>query len=423
MVIMASLILAGESIYMLQYSLRREFQTSMLETMELTNTELGTLSSMFGVLALVSYFFGGWLADRLSIRKLLSVSLVATGVGGLYMATYPGYLELIALYAFWGVFSILTFWAALIKATRAWGGERSQGRAFGILDGGRGVVSAGLASLGIVLFARFDHVEAGLRSVILLYSCTNFVAAVMTWFVIQDDPLGTRRRAPPGFPTLTQAGSGVRELAARFAGVLRIPSVWVLSPIIFCAYMGYWGTFDFSAFAVDGWGQTQVFGATVSTFGVWLRPVAAIAAGFFADRAQASTAVIVCFTSLVAAFSLFALVPTEQGFLVLLWANTAAIAAAVFALRGIYYALLEEGAVPMALTGTAVGVVSVIGYSPDTFIPLLSGWLIDTYPGAQGHQYFFGILAGASLVGLGASVVLRAVVHRAPRLPPNAEWA
>jgi sugar phosphate permease len=397
---MVSLVLAGESIYMLPYGLRREFQTSMLETMNLTNTELGSLNSIFGVLALATYFLGGWLADRLSIRKLITASLIATALGGFYMASFPGYFELIALFSFWGVFSILTFWAALIKATRAWGGRDEQGRAFGILDGGRGLVSAALASIGIALFAQFQTATHGLRSVILLYSSAILFAAVLTWLFIDDDV--TKR----GSSQVKRADRG-RGIVARFLAVARLPVVWLNAIVILAAYMGYWGTFDISAFAVDAWGRDQVFGATVSTFGVWLRPISAIGAGLIADRIDSSRAVMACFASLIVTFTVFAFVPTREAFLWLLWANTAAISAAVFALRGIYYALLEEGDVPMALTGTTVGVVSVIGYTPDIFTPLLSGWLLDTYPGGAGHQYFFGILAGAAAVGLLAAFAIR----------------
>lgn len=399
---MVSLVLAGESIYMLPYALRREFQTSMLETMELTNTQLGSLNSIFGILALFSYVFGGWLADRMSVRKLITVSLISTGIGGFYMATFPGYLALIALFAFWGVFSILTFWAALIKATRAWGGRDEQGRAFGILDGGRGLVSAGLASTGIALFAQFQSTASGLRSVIFLYSSATLVAAVLTWAFI-DDNLTSPRSSPK------QNVKKSHNLGEQFMSVVRMPVVWLHAIVILAAYMGYWGTFNISAFAVDAWGRDQLFGATVSTFGVWLRPVSAIAAGLIADRVDSSRAIVACFVSLIVTFALFALVPTQSSYVWILWANTAAISAAVFALRGIYYALLEEAEVPMALTGTTVGVISVIGYTPDIFTPLLSGWLLDTHPGGAGHQYFFGVLAVAAAVGLTAALAIRRV--------------
>ena len=74
---MASLILAGDSIYLLPY-MRKSFQTSMHEVFDVTFTQLGVMNAMFGALAFVAYFAGGWLSDRVGTRTLLSVSLFAT---------------------------------------------------------------------------------------------------------------------------------------------------------------------------------------------------------------------------------------------------------------------------------------------------------------------------------------------------------
>ena len=46
------------------------------------------------------------------------------------------------MYGFWGFSTTFLFWAAMIKATRNWGGEQSQGKAFGFLEGGRGIIAA-----------------------------------------------------------------------------------------------------------------------------------------------------------------------------------------------------------------------------------------------------------------------------------------
>jgi len=69
-------------------------------------------------------------------------------------------------------------------------------------------------------------------------------------------------------------------------------------------------------------------------------------------------------------------------------------------LRGVYFAVIDDLNIPAASTGTAVGVMSVLGYTPDVFISPIMGYLLDTYPGAQGHHYLFMIIAGAGLLGL-----------------------
>ena len=57
------------------------------------------------------------------------------------MATFPAYQGAMLLWGFFGISTILFFWAALIRATREWGGAEHQGRAYGLLDGGRGLLA------------------------------------------------------------------------------------------------------------------------------------------------------------------------------------------------------------------------------------------------------------------------------------------
>jgi sugar phosphate permease len=64
------------------------------------------------------------------------------------------------------------------------------------------------------------------------------------------------------------------------------------------------------------------------------------------------------------------------------------------------------------LTGTAVGLVSVVGYTPDIFMGPINGYLTDTYPGALGHQYFFGVLAGFAVLGLGCTLLFQRLSAR-----------
>ena len=59
---------------------------------------------------------------------------------------------------------------------------------------------------------------------------------------------------------------------------------------------------------------------------------------------------------------------------------------------------------PIKFTGTAVGIISVVGYTPDIFATPIIGYLLDNYPGSLGHQYVFTMLLLFSLLGLWASL-------------------
>ena len=188
--VIGCLVLAGEVVFGLPFNVPRYFRPTTLEVFGFSVAQLGDVFAAYGVMAMLSYFFGGPIADRYSARKLMTVSLFATGLGGLYMATFPGLRGMAMLFAWWGVTTILFFWAALIRATREWGGATTQGRAFGILDGGRGLVAAGLASIAVVVFSLFMPSEtalvtqgdrvAAMRAVMLALAPGNpLVSAVM----------------------------------------------------------------------------------------------------------------------------------------------------------------------------------------------------------------------------------------------------
>ncbi|MBW2715694.1 MAG: MFS transporter, partial [Deltaproteobacteria bacterium] len=146
------LIFVGEVMFSLPFHIPRYFRATVLDVFGLSNAQLGDVFAVYGITAASAYFLGGPLADRFPARKLIATSLLATGAGGLYLSTIPGPFALAILYGYWGLTTILLFWAALIRATREWGSTSSQGRAFGFLDGGRGLVSACLASLAVIVF-------------------------------------------------------------------------------------------------------------------------------------------------------------------------------------------------------------------------------------------------------------------------------
>jgi len=96
--------------------------------------------------------------------------------------------------------------------------------------------------------------------------------------------------------------------------------------------------------------------------------------------------------------------------------NTLVTGIAIFGLRGLYFGLLEEGQIPLAVTGTAVGLVSVIGYTPDVYIAAVAGYLIDQSPGLAGFQHLFMLLLGFSVVGAIAAIAFVRQA-RAPSVP------
>lgn len=404
---MLGLILAGEAVYVLPFHLARYFRPTMLEVMDVSATELGAAQSIYGIVAMLAYFPGGPLADRFSTRKLLAMSLWTTALGGLYLASFPSLTGINFIWGFFGVTTILFFWAALIKATRDWGGTDSQGRAYGILDGGRGLLAAVLASTGVLVFelafpdgyAAASAVERqdALRTVIYGYTVVTALAGVFVWFAI---------------PELSASSGAVPRIRSGLSTVLRLPAVWLQSLIVVCAYVGYKGVDNYSLFAVDAYGLDPVEAGEIVAIGAWTRPFAALAAGLLGDRLQKPWLLAGLFVALAASHVFFATDTPDGALIWVLLTNMLLACIAVFALRGLYFAVFEDARVPVTVTGTAVGIVSVLGYTPDIFTYYVAGVLVDNNPGLTGHQHYFWFLASFAVLGAIASMAFAYVTRR-----------
>lgn len=84
----------------------------------------------------------------------------------------------------------------------------------------------------------------------------------------------------------------------------------------------------------------------------------------------------------------------------------------IFAMRGIYFAPVGQSNVPQSLVGTAIGVISVIGFFPDVYMNALVGNLMDAFPGVEGYKYTFFIMLAFAVIGLVASFILYRMIKK-----------
>ncbi|AEV33452.1 sugar phosphate permease [Owenweeksia hongkongensis DSM 17368] len=404
------LILAGESIFILPFVLARIFRPTFLDVFQVNNFQLGTCFSIYGVVALLSYLYGGAIADKFSPRKLIATALFLTAIGGLLMATFPSYLILKWLFGYWGFTTIFLFWGAMIKATRVWGGSANQGRAFGFLEGGRGFVAASIGAIGVFIFALFlpaDIQSASLperqkafRFVVLFSSFLVAFIGLLVFIFLKDDE---------EVDTTTQSK---RHSFANIKMVMRLPAVWLLMIIVLCAYVGYKLTDIFSLYASEIMLFDEVQAAQVGTFQLYLRPIVCITIGLLADKTKSSLWLKVGFATMLIGAIAFASGGISANLNFLFFLSLIITATGTYAARTLYFAVLHEAKIPLALTGTAVGVVSVIGFTPDIFVGPVMGYFLDRSPGIIGHQQVFVMLAIFALAGFFASFRFSRIVKR-----------
>jgi MFS family permease len=402
------LVIAAGAIYPILY-LRQVYQPTMLEVFHITDSQLGYLYSSLGTIFLLSYLPSGWLADRIAPRLLICFSLIATGVLGLWYSTAPSFDLLMVIFGGWGLSTGLTFWAAVIKRVTMIAGAHEQGRFFGFLDGGRGLVEALLATVAITLFAwatqtRGEPVAAGLKLVVYMYAFLCIALGVVLGLV--KDPQGSRAAAD------NAARRKRSNVLVDLKTLATIPELWLVAAIVFCGYQVFWATYSFSAYLHEGTiGLSVVMAGTITTLKLWMRPIGGIGGGFLGDRfSKISVLVISLF---LAAVSLLGLVAAPGiGSHVALVFLVLFIGILTYAIRGLYWSLLDRCNVPVETMGLAIGLISVLGYSPDVFLPLINGYLTQTYPGVFGYQLYFGYVAAVATLGGFAALALRNMLNR-----------
>lgn len=391
--IMLAVIVAGEMIFALPFQTVRFFRPTFLDVFAISNTELGNLFAAYGIVAMLAYFPGGALADRFAPRTLIALSLVITASGGFYMATLPGYAGLMAIYAFFGVSTVFLLWGAMLRVTREWGGVTTQGLAFGLLDGGRGLVAVLAAGIAIVFFAIAlpDAVEtatrseqrAGFRQVILSYSLLTLLAAALAFWLVPGERHHIRETTASPF-------AGMREVLGR-------PVLWANAGIVVAAYCAFKGLDSYALYAVDVLGKNELEAAELMRNASLLRPLAAVVAGLLADRLTGSHLIAALFVLLSGSYLVLGSRIDGSGFVFL---NLLATMVFAYALRAVYFALMNENRVPRRLTGAAVGLVSFVGFTPEFFFGPVTGRILDANPGAPGHLDYFLFLAGTAVCGV-----------------------
>jgi MFS family permease len=381
----------------------RIFRPTLLTVFDISNTELGAYFSVYGVVAMISYIFGGTLADRFPARNLMAIALWLTSLGGFIMIFLPSSLFMLIIYGFWGFTTVFLFWAALIRATREWGGEGFQGRAFGWLEGGRG---ASAALLGTVVFILFSWISPAIPSsevpeggfhafqyVILAISVVTLLSGGLVWLFVP---------AKQVVPDSTAVRIAVRGIVK----MVRMPTIWLLSIMIICAYAGYKITDDFSLYAREVLGFSEIGAAGIGTAALWVRAIVAILAGYTADRLNRTSVIMACFALTVGGGLLVGLGLLNPVIGLALF-NLTLTAIGIYGIRALYFAILKEAGIPLAYTGTAVGIVCFVGFTPDVFMSPWMGYLLDKYPGAPGHQYVFLVLALFAFIGLLTSLLFK----------------
>lgn len=389
----AALGLAGGAIYFLPY-IKYVFYDAQIAAMGITNAQSGLLLTMYTIGNVILYIPGGILADKIAPKKALVVSLISTSaLCFIYAFTFNYYIAL----AIWVGLSFSTafvFWSSLMKAVRIVGTEEEQGFMYGMYYACNGVAGAITQSIALYAFGTSDDIVTGFFRVIIVGGVVTLVAAACLMLLMSNK--AGKDEGDSGKFKLSDVGVLVKN-----------PLVWVFSLVIFCGYGIYSCTSYFTPYL------TEVVGVSATESGIFtilrnyvfllLAPVG----GILADKVFKSTAKWLS-TALLILAALFVGV-------LLLPESISSFAASVYTLipgafammmYGVVFSIVSEAGISRTMTGTAIGIASIIGYLPDSIYHTMFGTWLDKNGGQTGYTMIFGFLAASAVLGSVLSFII-----------------
>jgi nitrate/nitrite transporter NarK len=137
------------------------------------------------------------------------------------------------------------------------------------------------------------------------------------------------------------------------------------------------------------------------------RPITVVLIGWIADQFLPSKVILPCFVCMAIASFSIGMGDFENSYFALSFCIFILMALATYSMRGLYFALLEEIKTPLQLTGTLVGIISVIGFTPDIFMSLFTGHILGENPGVSEYKQLFSLFTLFPIIGLIATLLFR----------------
>lgn len=381
------------------YFLMDAFYVQMQNFMGLSHTEIGFIYGVAGWVSQFSFLAAAYFSDKFSKRKMMTFALIANGITGVFISTYPQFSVLLVLFCMCAVFTDMMCWPTMLKTIRLLGSNEEQGRMFGFLETGREVVDTVVSFIALAIFVALGSNAFGFRCGILFFSVMSILAGILAFITVEDDDNSSQKEE------VKEKSSGSEGLK----NIFKDKGVWLVSINIFTVYCLYSGlkymvpflkeVYDIPIALASAYGIINMYG---------LRMVGGPIGGIVSDKVTHSAAKFIGIMFIISgiALTIYTFLPYESINVYVLMGISLIISAFIFCMRAIFFAPMDEIRVPRNLTGAAMSLGSFIGYLPGTFIAIIYGSILDANPGIIGYRKVFMTMIAIAVVGILISTAL-----------------
>lgn len=392
--------LAGGVMYVYPY-IRYVFHIPLMETLHISNQEVGLLLTIYGIVSCALYIPGGILTDRIRAKKplLLSMLWAFVLIFGfalvLTLVTPVPYWVAILVWALMPFATTFVFWNSLVKAIGMAGDDNEQGRCFGIYFAANAIFGTIISSTNM-----FAYTQMGFKGV--TFSVAAFVLIAMLAILILF-----KERNLKEVPKISFTRNELKQ-------VLTNKKVWIAGIIMMLIYMMFTCTTYFTPFMTTVCGLNNEISGALGVFRTYFIMIfAAIFSGIIADKVFHSTLkwFRVSGLCMIASTTLFIITGFNTSPIVV---AIVSVLPAIFStmIYAIQFSTISELKLPKTVMGTASGLASMIVFSPDIYFDNILGSILDNNTPEIGYLIIFCLLIAICLViVILASVLLKLNKH------------
>lgn len=239
--------------------------TEIAQNLGIKDSEFSQANSIYGWVSLPSYFLGGWLADKISLKKLTLIGLSLVGFVCIWYGLIPfmnngpsKVAQVYVIFSLWSLITCFVFWAALWKLLSELTTPENNGKVNGVHGSLNGIIGTVIIAIAYLVYFLFGTVwKSTLDSwafPTLVFIFTGFIAlnvVLLAVFVKEDK--NTNDQNDNNF--------NIKSMST----VLKNGKVWLVSMLVLGVYMYQSGLSVFQSYMT---GVLLISSAVVVVLGI-----------------------------------------------------------------------------------------------------------------------------------------------------------
>ncbi|MBP3202960.1 MAG: MFS transporter [Bacteroidales bacterium] len=359
----------------------------------LTETELGIIGSALFITYAVGKFVNGFLADRVNIRRFMSLGLLVAALVNLLLGFHVSTGVFIVLWAINGWAQSMGAPAGVVAQSR-WIPDKQRGRFYGVWSASHNIGEA-LTSILVAAVVSAAGWQWGFRAAGLL----GLLGTGMLALLLRDSPQSCGLPSPDATVEAKQEEKSVWEHQKE---VLRNPAIWMLALASAFMYISRYAVNSWGVFYLEAQrGYTTLEASSIISISSVCGIIGTVVSGFVSDwffKGSRNAPAVIFGLMNVLGLWLFLFGPATHGCMI---AAMVVFGLAIGALICYLGGLMAVDIASKKASGAALGVVGIASYLGAALQDFVSGMTIEAGKTA-GAGYDFSVV---SWFWLGAAIL------------------